>query len=265
MRPVVMTCIVACVGLLPAAVSTGIGSQVQKPLALVVVGGILLAPFLILIVLPVLIELFSRRERGRGAGVSRCRSRRNDHARAARLRLVSPWPQRCSPAARSAPTSSGRRRRRSRAIRAEPLPAETASADVAGGAAQRFVQGLDIPGQWWALFHSEALNTLVDEALKANPDLQAAQAALRVAQENVAAQQGFYYPSVSGNFSASRQKNPTAVLAPTLSSGSPYFNLYTPQLSVSYVPDVFGVNRRHGRGAGRRRRRRSATSSRRPT
>ena len=51
-----MTCIVACVGLLPAALSTGIGSQVQKPLALVVVGGILLAPVLILIVLPVLIE-----------------------------------------------------------------------------------------------------------------------------------------------------------------------------------------------------------------
>jgi heavy metal efflux system protein len=62
MRPVMMTCIVACVGLLPAAVSTSIGSQVQKPLALVVVGGILLAPALILIVLPVLIERFSRRE-----------------------------------------------------------------------------------------------------------------------------------------------------------------------------------------------------------
>jgi len=61
MRPVVMTCIAACVGLLPAAFSTGIGSQVQKPLALVVVGGILLAPVLILIVLPVLIELFSQR------------------------------------------------------------------------------------------------------------------------------------------------------------------------------------------------------------
>jgi cobalt-zinc-cadmium resistance protein CzcA len=61
LRPVTMTCIVACVGLLPAAISTGIGSQVQKPLALVVVGGILLAPILILIVLPVLIELFSRR------------------------------------------------------------------------------------------------------------------------------------------------------------------------------------------------------------
>ncbi len=63
MRPVVMTCVAACVGLLPAAVSTGIGSQVQKPLALVVVGGILLAPVLILIVLPVLIDMFSRRRK----------------------------------------------------------------------------------------------------------------------------------------------------------------------------------------------------------
>jgi cobalt-zinc-cadmium resistance protein CzcA len=61
LRPVMMTCLVACVGLLPAAVSTGIGSQVQKPLAIVVVGGILLAPLLILVVLPILIDLFSRR------------------------------------------------------------------------------------------------------------------------------------------------------------------------------------------------------------
>jgi cobalt-zinc-cadmium resistance protein CzcA len=61
MRPVLMTCIVACVGLMPAALSNGIGSQVQKPLALVVVGGILLAPVLILIILPVLIDVFSLR------------------------------------------------------------------------------------------------------------------------------------------------------------------------------------------------------------
>ncbi|MBV9875498.1 MAG: efflux RND transporter permease subunit [Verrucomicrobia bacterium] len=63
LRPIMMTCVAACVGLLPAAVSTGIGSQVQKPLALVVVGGILLAPVLILIILPVLIDIFSRRGR----------------------------------------------------------------------------------------------------------------------------------------------------------------------------------------------------------
>ncbi|HXL70868.1 MAG TPA: efflux RND transporter permease subunit, partial [Rhizomicrobium sp.] len=62
MRPVMMTCVVACVGLFPAAISTGIGSQVQKPLALVVVGGMLLAPVFILLVLPVLIEIFSRRD-----------------------------------------------------------------------------------------------------------------------------------------------------------------------------------------------------------
>jgi len=68
MRPVMMTCIVACVGLLPAAVSNGIGSQVQKPLALVVVGGIVLAPVLILIILPVLIDLFSKRAAIRDLG-----------------------------------------------------------------------------------------------------------------------------------------------------------------------------------------------------
>ena len=59
LRPVTMTCIVACVGLIPAAFSTGIGSQVQRPLARVVVGGMLLAPVLILLVLPVLILKFS--------------------------------------------------------------------------------------------------------------------------------------------------------------------------------------------------------------
>jgi heavy metal efflux system protein len=63
LRPIMMTCVAACVGLLPAAISTGIGSQVQKPLALVVVGGILLAPILILVILPVLIDMFSRRGR----------------------------------------------------------------------------------------------------------------------------------------------------------------------------------------------------------
>ncbi|HXR20055.1 MAG TPA: CusA/CzcA family heavy metal efflux RND transporter, partial [Steroidobacteraceae bacterium] len=61
LRPVMMTCIVACVGLIPAAISTGIGSQVQRPLALVVVGGMLFAPVLILLVLPVLIDTFSKR------------------------------------------------------------------------------------------------------------------------------------------------------------------------------------------------------------
>ncbi|WP_035642774.1 CusA/CzcA family heavy metal efflux RND transporter [Bradyrhizobium sp. ORS 375] len=61
LRPVLMTCVVAGIGLLPAALSSGIGSQVQKPLAIVVVTGMMLAPVVILITLPVLISLFSRR------------------------------------------------------------------------------------------------------------------------------------------------------------------------------------------------------------
>ena len=61
MRPVLMTCVAACVGLLPAAFSSAIGSQVQRPLAIVVVGGTLLAPLLFLTVLPAAIGLFSRR------------------------------------------------------------------------------------------------------------------------------------------------------------------------------------------------------------
>jgi heavy metal efflux system protein len=60
-RPVLMTCVIAGVGLLPAAISSGIGSQVQKPLAIVVVSGMTFAPFLILVVLPVLIALFPSR------------------------------------------------------------------------------------------------------------------------------------------------------------------------------------------------------------
>ena len=68
LRPVLMTCVVAGVGLLPAALSTGIGSQVQKPLAVVVVAGMMLAPMVILLTLPALISTFSRRRRaGLGA------------------------------------------------------------------------------------------------------------------------------------------------------------------------------------------------------
>jgi outer membrane protein TolC len=56
----------------------------------------------------------------------------------------------------------------------EKLSSATAAADVPGGAAQRFVEAEDIPGQWWTLFHSASLNAPIDEALEANPDLAAA-------------------------------------------------------------------------------------------
>jgi heavy metal efflux system protein len=64
MRPMLMTALSACIGLLPAAVSTGIGSQVQRPLAAVVVGGMLVGPIMLLVVVPALRMMFLEREHG---------------------------------------------------------------------------------------------------------------------------------------------------------------------------------------------------------
>lgn len=124
----------------------------------------------------------------------------------------------------------------------EPLGSHTASANTQGGTAQRFVRDLDLPGQWWTLFHSKGLNSLIEKALAANPDLAAAQAALRVAKENVYAQVGVLFPQVDANFNAIRQQaaNPD----PSSDSPSPTFNLFTGQLNVAYSPDVFGGTRR---------------------
>jgi cobalt-zinc-cadmium resistance protein CzcA len=61
MRPMLMTALSACTGLVPAALSTGIGSQVQRPLATVVVGGMLVGPLMLLIVVPALQLVFLRK------------------------------------------------------------------------------------------------------------------------------------------------------------------------------------------------------------
>ena len=125
-----------------------------------------------------------------------------------------------------------------------PIRSTTATTtNIAGGEAQRFVEGLEIPGEWWTLFHSKPLNDLIERSLTNNPDLKAAQAALMVARENVLAQRGAFYPSVAGRFSASRQKQ-SELLAPTPNANVFQYDLFTPQVSVSYVPDVFGLTRR---------------------
>jgi NodT family efflux transporter outer membrane factor (OMF) lipoprotein len=120
----------------------------------------------------------------------------------------------------------------------QPLP----TADAAGAPA--FVSGKPPSATWWQGFDSPELNALVDQALHANPTMQAAEASLRQAQENVKAQRGAFFPDLQASGSASRNRNAVQVLSPTLTSGAPIFNLYTPQLSVSFVPDLFGANRR---------------------
>jgi NodT family efflux transporter outer membrane factor (OMF) lipoprotein len=123
------------------------------------------------------------------------------------------------------------------------LTGTTASADVAGGAAQRLVPGQDIPHDWWTLLRSPGLNVLVERALRANPTLVAADRALRQARELVAAQRGFFYPTVQGSFSPSHQRV-SATLAPPLSTNELTYSLYTAQVTVGFTPDVFGGNRR---------------------
>jgi NodT family efflux transporter outer membrane factor (OMF) lipoprotein len=115
---------------------------------------------------------------------------------------------------------------------------------VPGGAAQQFVAGADIPSQWWTLFHSRALNDLIEQALAHNADLKAAQAALLVAHENTLAQKGAYAPQVSAGATVTRQKDPSATLAPVPANNSFAYTLVTPSVSVSYTPDVFGLNKR---------------------
>src|SRR5271167_408361 len=124
-----------------------------------------------------------------------------------------------------------------------PISTTSSTADVVGGEGQHLVEGRDIPGEWWTLFHSKPLDDLIERSLKANPDLKAAQAALIVARENVLAQRGFYYPSVTGGFSAIRAKSSND-LSPVTNTSALNYSLYTPQVSVSFVPDVFGLNRR---------------------
>jgi cobalt-zinc-cadmium resistance protein CzcA len=60
MRPMLMTALSACIGLLPAAISTGIGSQVQRPLAIVVVGGMFIGPIILLVLVPALQTMILR-------------------------------------------------------------------------------------------------------------------------------------------------------------------------------------------------------------
>jgi NodT family efflux transporter outer membrane factor (OMF) lipoprotein len=147
-----------------------------------------------------------------------------------------------------------------------PLPDTSAAAPVQGGAVQHLVSGRDIPFEWWELFQSPALSSLIEKAFKANPTISAAQASLRQAEEMVYAQRGFFFPTVAADYQFERQKlagNLSGTSAPgvqgdgsaitALQNPSPnpgphnkplFFNFHTAQLTVGYVPDVFGSNRR---------------------
>lgn len=116
------------------------------------------------------------------------------------------------------------------------LPDATVATPGPGGDAQRFLHDRPLPARWWTGFGSAGLDALVAAALRANPDLQAAEAALRQAGENAAAQRGGFWPQVDLQLQPQREKAAEA--------DSSAYSLHTAQLSISYVPDVFGGQRR---------------------
>lgn len=124
-----------------------------------------------------------------------------------------------------------------------PIAHDTASATGPGGESQHLLQSMDIPGQWWTLFHSESLNALIDDALKHNADVEAAHASLKVAWEAVYAQRGAYFPQVNASANSTRTDTANDVASGAASNASLY-NLTTAQVSVSYVLDLWGGNRR---------------------
>jgi len=102
---------------------------------------------------------------------------------------------------------------------------------------------MDVPSQWWEVFHNADLDALVAQALRNSPTVEAARAALRSAHELVRAQRGAFFPSVTASIEPSRQKVAPTLASP-LQSNEFFFDLTTTQVSVTYAPDLFGANRR---------------------
>jgi NodT family efflux transporter outer membrane factor (OMF) lipoprotein len=115
---------------------------------------------------------------------------------------------------------------------------------MAADGPQSFASSADVPYEWWRMYGSTALNDVVDNALRGSPTVTAAQAALRQANELVKVQRATLFPGLQAAYSPSRQRDAVGTLAPTLASSQPLFTLQTAQVSVSYMLDVFGGNRR---------------------
>ncbi len=129
------------------------------------------------------------------------------------------------------------------------VPKKLATAPgVPGGTDQEFVEGADIEAQWWELYKSPELDALIKKALEQNPNLGAADAALRASQENVNAQiGGQYFPAIGLGAGATRQLQPAGIYG--LPYGSDIYNLYNTSVNVTYKLDVFGGARRAVEGA----------------
>jgi NodT family efflux transporter outer membrane factor (OMF) lipoprotein len=115
---------------------------------------------------------------------------------------------------------------------------------TAGELPRSFASGADVPYEWWKVYDCAPLDALVDSALQGSPTVKAAQAALRQANELVKAQRATLFPTLQASYAPTRERDAVGTLSPTLASAQPLFTLQTAQVSVSYMLDVFGGNRR---------------------
>lgn len=113
--------------------------------------------------------------------------------------------------------------------------------NVAGEPAQHFVIGKQLTADWWTLFHSRPLDTVVKQALAGNPDLAAAEANLTAAQEIANAARGSLYPQIDFAAGVERQRQNYAAFGLALPPTT--FNTFSIGPSVSYSLDPFGKNR----------------------
>jgi NodT family efflux transporter outer membrane factor (OMF) lipoprotein len=130
---------------------------------------------------------------------------------------------------------------------ASALPAaQTAAPLEAEGQAQRFDRQADLPADWWKRFGSPQIDALVDQALAHSPGLRSAQASLRASQDSLRAGYGVFFPQIGASLASERQRSAVDLPPPVghgLTGLGPY-NLSTLAASVSYVPDLFGGQRR---------------------
>ncbi|MDB5817084.1 MAG: histidine kinase [Rhizobacter sp.] len=125
----------------------------------------------------------------------------------------------------------------------QPLPTTVIGDGGADTPRQTFVDAGTLRADWWKVFRSPVLDALIDAALSANPDLAAADAAVRAADENRLAQRAAFFPTVQAQYSPSRQTVAGDLTSP-LTSESTSYSLHSASLNIGYVPDVFGGNRR---------------------
>lgn len=122
-------------------------------------------------------------------------------------------------------------------------PAPLESPRSAGKNEQTFVRDFEIPRRWYELFHCQGLNAVTARVIEGNADLDAARAAVRIADANTEAARGSFFPQIGAGFGASRQQASASQAALSGTSASPY-SLSSGQINVSFTPDVFGLTRR---------------------